>query len=106
MCRKVGKLSNLWEEGKSNYSLVRYLPGLATVSRQGQMYTIMPKKAYALTNYTEKKMLDFNILIASNTYTNYSSLIIVLPIQIKKATDASADIDATSIIVNNNFYAH
>ena len=70
------------------------------------MYTIMPKKAYALTNYTEKKMLDFNILIASNTYTNYSSLIIVLPIQIKKATDASADIDATSIIVNNNFYVH
>ena len=57
--RKVDKLSNLWEEGKSNYNLVRYLLGLATVSRQGQMYTIMPKKAYALTNYTEKKNARF-----------------------------------------------
>ena len=33
--RKVDKLSNLWEDGKVDYSLVRYLPGLATVSRQG-----------------------------------------------------------------------
>ena len=31
--RKVNKLSNLWEEGKADYNLVRYLPGLATVSR-------------------------------------------------------------------------
>ena len=52
-----------------------------------------------------KETLKFNILLASNMYTNYSSLIIVLPIQIKKAADASADIDATLITVNN-FFAH
>ena len=61
------------------------------------------KKAYALTNYTDKKMLKSNILLASNTYANYSSLITVLPIQIKKATDASADTDALLITVNNLF---
>ena len=33
--RKVDKLSNLWEDGKVDYSLIRYLPGLAIVSRQG-----------------------------------------------------------------------
>ena len=32
--REVDKLSNLCEEGKADYRLVRYLPGLATVSRQ------------------------------------------------------------------------
>ena len=50
-----------------------------------------------------KKTLKFNIQLASNTYTSNSSLIIVLPIQIKKATDASTDIDATLMTVNNSF---
>ena len=93
--RKVDKLGNLWEDGKVDYSLIRYLPGLANVSRQGQIYSIVPKKPYASSNYTDKKTLEFNILLASNTYTNYSSLIIVLPVQIKKRTNAV-----------NNFFAH
>ena len=58
MFRKVDKLSNSWEAGKADYSLVRYLPGLATVSKQGQIYTIIPKKAYVSTNYTDKKRLN------------------------------------------------
>ena len=77
---KVDKFSNLWEDGKVDYSLVRYLAGLETVSRQGQIYNIIPKKAYASTDYTDKETLKFNILLASNTHTNYCSLMIVLPI--------------------------
>ena len=65
--RKVEKLSNLWKDGKVDYSLIRYLPGLANVSRQGQIYGIVPKNAYASTNYTNKKIVEFNILLASNT---------------------------------------
>ena len=65
----------------------------------------MPKKACASINYTDKKTLEFNILLASATYTNYSSLTIVTPIQIKKATNAAADIDRKMIKVNN-FFAH
>ena len=53
--RKVDKLGNLWEDGKVGYRLIRYLPGLANVSRQGQIYNIVPKKAYASSNYTDKK---------------------------------------------------
>ena len=56
-----------------DYNLIKYLPGLATVSRQGYI----PKKAYVSSHYTEKKMLEFNLLLAANTYTNYSSLMIV-----------------------------
>ena len=48
-------------------------------------------------------MLEFNILLEANTYTNYSSLMLVLPIYIKKATDATANIDATMMVVNNFF---
>ena len=52
-----------------------------------------------------KRHFELNILLASDMYTNYSSLTIALPIQIKKATNAAADIDGTMITVNN-FFAH
>ena len=50
-------------------------------------------------------MLEFNILLVSNTYTNCSSLMIVLPVQIKKRTSTAQNIDATMITVNN-FFLH
>ena len=103
--QKVDKLGNLWEDGKVDYNLIRCLPGLANVSRQGQIYSIISKKAYAWSNYKDKKMLEFNILLVSNTYTNCSSLMIVLPVQIKKRTSAAQNIDATMITVNN-FFLH
>ena len=53
--RKVDKLGNLQEDGKMDYNLIRYLPGLAIASRQGKIYNITPKKAYTLSNYTDKK---------------------------------------------------
>ena len=45
-----------------------------------------------LTTQT-KFNLEFNLLLAANTYANYSSLMIVLSIYIKKAMDAAANID-------------
>ena len=55
------------------------------------------------TQTKKKKTLEFNLLLEANTYTNYSSLMLVLPIYIKKATDATANIDATMMVVNNFF---
>ena len=52
--QKVDKFGNLWEDGKMDYNLIRYLPGLATVSRQGKICNIRPKKAYVSSNYTDK----------------------------------------------------
>ena len=91
--RKVDKVGSLWEDSKVDYSLIRYLPSLTNVSRQGQIYSIVSKKAYASSNYTDKKTLEFNMLLTSNTYTNYSSLMIVLPVQIEKRTNAAQSVD-------------
>ena len=49
------------------------------------------------------KILEFTITLAANTNTNYSSIVVVLPIQIKKKMDKAANIDATTITVNNFF---
>ena len=52
-----------------------------------------------------KKQLNLIFYWLQIHRTNYSSLTIVLPIQIKKAANAAVDIDGTMTTVNN-FFAH
>ena len=52
---KIDKLGELWDEGKADESLARHLPGLANVSRQGELYNIIGRKKYASSTYTDKK---------------------------------------------------
>ena len=81
--------------------MARYIPGLTDASRQRQICKIEAKKAYAGQTYVGQKTLEFTVTLAANTYTNYSSVVVVLPIQINKKTDKMVDIDATMITVNN-----
>ena len=82
--RKVDKLGDFWDKGTADASLIRYIPGLSNVLRQGKIFNIVPKKVYATSTFTNKKTFEFAIELAANTHTNYSSMCIVLPIQIKK----------------------
>ena len=54
---KVDKLGNLWDKGEADVELARYIPSLTDASRQGQMYNIEPKKAYAAQTYVDQKTL-------------------------------------------------
>ena len=76
-------------------------PGLSNVSRQGKIFDIVPKKAYPTSTYSDKKTLEFTIELVANTHRNYSSMCIVLPIQTKKSTDKTANIN---VITVNNFF--
>ena len=60
---KVDRLGELWDEGKADYGLGRYLPGLTNVSRQGKWYNIIGRRTYASSTYTDKK----NIRIYNST---------------------------------------
>ena len=100
---KVDKLRDLWDKGTADASLIWYIPGLRNVSRQGKIFNIVPKKVYATSAYTDKKTLEFTIELAANTHTNYSSMCIVLPIEIKKATNKAANVN---VITVNNFFYH
>ena len=82
---KVNKLRDLWDRGQADASLIRYIPGLSNVWKQGKIFNIVPKKAYATSIHADKKTLEFTIELAVNTFTNYSSMCIVLPITIKKS---------------------
>ena len=50
-----------------------------------------------------KKIIEFVIELASNTYTNNSSMEIVFPIQFTKKTNKAVAMDADTITVNNCF---
>ena len=100
---KVDKLGDLWDRRQADASLIRYIPGLSNVLRQGKIFNIVSKKAYTTSAYTDKKTPEFTIELAANTFTNYISMCIVLTITIKKATNKAQNVD---IITVNNFFCH
>ena len=99
---KIDKLGDLWEKEKADTSLIRYLSDCSDVSRQGKIFNIVPKKAYASPNYTDKKTLEFTVELGANTYTNYSMMTLLLPIYFKESTNKNANVDVLRV---NNFFA-
>ena len=89
---KIDKLGDLWDTGKADASLIRYVPGPSEISRQGKIFNIA-KKAYASSTYTDEKTFEFTVELAANKYRNYSMMMIVLPTYFKK----SADVD---VVIN------
>ena len=77
---KVDKVGGFWKTGKADGDL----------ARQNQVAGQLPRKAYASVTYSDKKILEFTLENTANTYTNYSSLEIVLPIQFTKKGNKTA----------------
>ena len=100
---KVNKVSNFWKTGKADADLIRYLPNILPVTRQNLIAGIDPRQAYASETYTDKKSLDFTIKLAPNTYTNYATMEIVLPVQFVKKSAKTTQLDADLMPVNNFF---
>ena len=63
------------------------------------------EKHLLLLPIPRKKNLEFVIELAANTYNNYSSMKIVLPIQFTKKTNKAVAMDADTTTVNN-FFGH
>ena len=100
---KVDKLEDLWDKGTADASSISYIPGSTNVLRQEKIFNIVPKKCAQHQHTPIKKILEFLIELAANTHTNYSSICIVLPIQIKKSTDKT---EKVNVITVNNFFCH
>ena len=81
---KIEKVGGFWKTGKADGDLARYLPNILPVTRQNQVAGQLPRKAYVSVTYSDKKILEFTLENTANTYTNYSSMEIVLLIQFTK----------------------
>ena len=102
---KVDKVSNFWKTGKADADLIRYLLNILPVTQQNLIAGIDPRQAYASETYTDKKSLDFTIKLAPNTYTNYATMEIVLPVQFVKKSQKAEQLDDDLMPVNN-FFCH
>ena len=57
------------------------------ILRQGKIYNVLPKKAYASPNWSDMNTFEFNLILAANTATNVNNmylLTICIPMDIKK----------------------
>ena len=102
---KVQKIRDLINMGKYDADLAKYIPGLVDLAIQGMLDYIDTHEKVAHPSYQDKEQLDFQILLAEIYYVNPANIHICFPIEIKKKSNNSSDIDDDLITVNN-FFAH
>ena len=100
---KVDKVTGLVKTGKADGDLSRYYPNILPITRQSQIPREVPRKAYASITYSDKKQLEFVIDLTADTYSNYSTIEICIPIKFMKKSNKAQQMDANMITVNNIF---
>ena len=95
----------LYDEGQLTYNMVRYIPGLTKLTYQGQMDSTEAKRKYAEDTYKNKKVIEFNIVLTNNHYTNFQNMHLCFSLKFKSAADNDNDLLAETVPVNN-FFAH
>lgn len=80
---KVYTLKKLWDDRTIDFDLIRYLPGMAKILRQGQIYNAFPKKAYISPNWSDMKTFECNVILAANTAIYFNNMYLCILMQIK-----------------------
>ena len=102
---KLDKLSTLYDTGRIDADVIKYIPGMAKISYQGQIDFIDTKHSYAASTYTDMQQMELNIEVAANRCINFSNMVLCVPIAFRKRTNKAQAISAAMIPVNN-FFAH
>ena len=102
---KVKKIRRLIERGIYDADIARYIPGTLDLVFQGMIEKIMTIEQPADTTYSDKEILDFELILDNNYYTNLKSLHLCFPIRFKKLSNIAHNLDA-DIYPVNNFFAH
>ena len=105
MLNKVENLEKLYEAGKMDFNLLRYIPGLANTAYQEQIYYLQTKQKFASETYAQKNNVECEIILPTNEYTNFNNMHLFPPKKIKSKADNNNDIAAGTMPVNN-FFVH
>ena len=81
---KLDKLSVLYDSGRMDKDVMKYIPGMAPISYQGQIDFVDTKRAYAASMYSDMQQLEFNLEVVNNHYINFSTMVLCLPITFRK----------------------
>ena len=99
---RLDNFIDLYDRGKLLADMIRYIPGLTKIAYQGQIDSTETKRKYADNTY-KKKVIEFNILLTANHYTNFQNIHICFPLKFRSAADNDNDLAARTIPVNNFF---
>ena len=83
---KLDKLNTLYDTGRMDKDVMKYIPGKAPISYQGQIDFVDTKRTYAASTYSDMQQLEFNLEIVNNHYINFSTMVLCLPITFRKKT--------------------
>ena len=100
---KMDDLDKFFINGKISYNILKYITRLAKAAYQGQLEKTKTKRKHADDSYKGKKVIEFNIQLAGNQYTNFHNIHLCFPIKIKSVVDNDNDLPAGYIPVNNCF---
>ena len=76
----VKKIRKLIHRRIYNADIARYIPGTLDLVLQGMIEKIMTTDQSANPSYKDKEVLDFELILDNNFYTNLKSLHICFPI--------------------------
>ena len=102
---KVKKIRGLIECGIYDADIARYIPGMLDLIFQGIIEKIMATEQPVDSSYKDEEVLDFELILDNNFYTNLKSLHICFSIHFKKLSNAAANLDA-DIYPVNIFFLH
>ena len=102
---KVKKIRRLIERGIYNADIARYITATLDLAFQRMIEKIMTIEQPADTTYSDKEILDFELILDNNYYTNLKSLHLCFPIRFKKLSNIAHNLDVDIYLVNN-FFAH
>ena len=68
---KLDKLTTLYDTGRMDKDVIKYIPGMAPISYQGQIDYVDTKKTYAASTYSDMQQLEFNLELIINHYINF-----------------------------------
>ena len=94
---RMDDFDKFFQTGKISYNLLKHIPGLAKTAYQGQLHSTETKRKYADDSYKNKKVIEFNVQLTANQYTNFQNVHLCFPIKVKLVTDEDNDITAGTI---------
>ena len=86
---KVKKIRRLIEWGIYNADIACYIPRMLDLVFQGMIEKIMAIEQPADTTYCDKEILNFELILDNNYYTNLKSLHLCFPIRFRKLSNAA-----------------
>ena len=100
---KVKKTRGLIEKGIYDTGIDRYIPGTLDMIFQGMIERVKTIEQPPDTTYKNKEMLEFELILDKNYYTNLKSLHICSLVKFKKLSNVAQDLGANLYPVNNVF---